>query len=123
VSEKTLAAVTRVITQTQLQAYADAARDRNPIHIDPEFARSTPFGGTIAHGMLVLAMIGEMMYAAHGEAWLRSGRLKARFKAPARPGDTVTASGEPVGGGYTVQCASDKGEVLIEGRASIGDGA
>ena len=52
----------------------------------------TPFGGTIAHGMLVLALIGEMMHETHGEAWLTSGRLKVRFKAPTRPGDTVTAS-------------------------------
>ena len=112
--------VTRTITQEQLLAYADAARDHNPIHIDPEFARSTPFDGTIAHGMLVLAMLAEMMYAAEGEAWLASGKLKVRFKAPARPGDTVTASGKVVGTGYAVQCANGKREVLIEGRASVG---
>ncbi len=65
-----------------------------PIHVDPEFAASTPFAGTIAHGMLVLALIGEMMFAASGERWLTSGKLKVRFKAPTRPGDTVTASAQ-----------------------------
>jgi 3-hydroxybutyryl-CoA dehydratase len=123
VSSNTLRAVTRKITQAQLRAYADAARDHNPIHIDPEFARRTPFGGTIAHGMLVLAMIGEMMYAAHGEGWLRQGKLKVRFKAPARPGDTVTASGEPAGSAYAVQCSNERGEVLVDGRASVGEDA
>ena len=120
-----VAPVTRMITQEQLHAYADASGDHNPIHVDPAFAATTPFGGTIAHGMLVLALIGEMMHAAHGERWLREGRLKVRFKAPTRPGSTVTASitGEKaVDGGveYGVECTNDAGDVLVEGRATIG---
>jgi 3-hydroxybutyryl-CoA dehydratase len=119
-----VAPVVRAITQEQLHAYADASGDHNPIHVDPEFARRTPFGGTIAHGMLVLALIGEMMYAAFGDEWSTSGKLKVRFKAPTRPGDTVTASAQlsKESGGvaeYAVQCASQTGEVLIEGRASV----
>ncbi len=46
--------------------------------VDEAFARSTPFGGTIAHGMLVLAAISEMMALAFGEAWLTRGRLRVR---------------------------------------------
>jgi acyl dehydratase len=65
-----------------------------------------------------------MMYAAFGEAWSTSGKLKVRFKAPTRPGDTVTASARILKerGGvaeYAVQCASQAGEVLIEGRAAL----
>jgi len=112
------------MTQERIGAYADASGDHNPIHVDPEFARTTPFGGTIAHGMLVLALIGEMMRGAFGEAWSASGKLKVRFKAPTRPGDTVTASAvflkeNADGAEYAVQCASQTGEVLIEGRASV----
>lgn len=118
------APVVRTITQDQIDAYADASGDHNPIHVDPAFAASTPFAGTIAHGMLVLALIGEMMFAAVGERWLTSGKLKVRFKAPTRPGETVTASAEPVksDGGvaeYAVQCATAAGEVVIEGRATV----
>jgi acyl dehydratase len=116
-----VAPVTREIPQSRIAAYADASGDHNPLHIDPQFAATTPFEGTIAHGMLVLAMIGEMMHASFGGEWLRQGRLKVRFKAPARPGDTVTASAAPgVTGGYAVQCVNHRGEVLIEGRASVG---
>ena len=116
--------VTRIVTQERIGAYAIASGDHNPIHVDQEFAAATPFGGTIAHGMLVLALIGEMMRAAYGEEWSTSGRLKVRFKAPTRPGDTVTASAaftkQSTGGAeYAVQCASQTGEVLIEGRASV----
>ena len=83
-----VAPVTRQLTQAMLNLYADASGDHNPIHIDEAFARSTPMGGTIAHGMLVLSFIAEMMTAAFGGIWLTSGTLEVRFRAPARPGDT-----------------------------------
>jgi 3-hydroxybutyryl-CoA dehydratase len=116
--------VVRAVTQERIGAYADASGDHNPIHVDSEFARSTPFGGTIAHGMLVLALIGEMMRGAYGDAWSTNGKLRVRFKAPTRPDDTVTASAiftreSADGMEYAVQCASQSGEVLIEGRASV----
>jgi 3-hydroxybutyryl-CoA dehydratase len=116
--------VVRTLTQAQLHAYADASGDHNPIHVDEAFARTTPFGGTIAHGMLVLALVAEMMHAAHGERWLTGGKLKVRFKAPTRPGDMVTASAEASKQAdgvaeYAVQCANQRGEVLIEGRATV----
>jgi len=119
-----LAPVVRTIPQDRINAYAEASGDHNPIHVDEAFAAHSPFGGTIAHGMLVLALIGEMMHAAHGDRWLRDGKLKVRFKAPARPGETVTASARLVretDGAleYDVQCADSSGDVVIEGRASV----
>jgi 3-hydroxybutyryl-CoA dehydratase len=117
--------VVRVLTQARIQAYADASGDHNPIHVDEEFARTTPFEGTIAHGMLVLALIGEVMFGAAGERWLTSGKLKVRFKAPTRPGDIVTASATPTKESngvteYDVSCVNQKGETVIEGRATVG---
>jgi 3-hydroxybutyryl-CoA dehydratase len=116
--------VTRHLPQDRVHAYADASDDHNPIHVDPAFAASTPFGGAIAHGMLVLALIGDMMRAVFGDDWTTSGKLKVRFKAVTRPGDTVTASALPtreVDGEaeYAVQCVTQAGEVVIEGRASV----
>ena len=116
--------VSKTFSQPQINAYADASGDRNPIHVDPAFAATTPFGGTIAHGMLVLALIGDVMRGAFGDAWSETGKLKVRFKAPTRPGDTVTASASLTKAGegtseYAVQCATQSGEVVIEGRASV----
>ncbi len=117
--------VVKRLTQEQIARYADAAGDHNPIHVDEEFARNTPFGGTIAHGMLVLASIGEMMAAVAGRAWIERGKLKVRFRAPARPGDTITASAQPQkdrGAGqtvYAVECRNQTGEVLISGTAEV----
>ena len=121
-----IAPVVRTITQAHIDAYAGASGDHNPIHVDPAFAASTPFAGTIAHGMLVLALIGEMMFAAFGERWLTSGKLKVRFKAPTRPGDTVTASAELLKHAdevaeFAVQCATAAGGIVIEGRATVAD--
>jgi 3-hydroxybutyryl-CoA dehydratase len=116
--------VTKQLTQEQVQRYADAVGDHNPIHVDEAFARITPFGGTIAHGMLVLASISELLAAALGEAWLTRGKLRVRFKAPARPGDTITASAEaqpPRDGAlaYAVAVRNQRGEVLISGTAEV----
>ena len=117
------AALTRTVTQQQIEAYAGASGDHNPVHVDPAFAAGTPFGGTIAHGMLVLAFVGQALHATYGDPWLRAGRLKVRFKAPTRPGDTVAVQLEPSVGGegaaYDVRVRNQHGENLVEGRASV----
>lgn len=115
------------LTQDKIDRYALAGGDGNPLHTDPEFAAKTQFGGTIAHGMLVLAYLSEMMTAAFGRAWLSGGRLKVRFKAPARPGDTVSAVGHVVRaeGGRTVcavECRNQRDEVLVSGEAACPTG-
>ena len=88
--------VEKLITQEQLARYAAVSGDHNPLHLDPEFASATHFGGIIAHGMLTLAFISEMLTMAFGRSWLESGRLKVRLKAPAYPGDRVRTWGEVV---------------------------
>lgn len=47
----------RVIPQEDINLYADLTGDDNPIHVDQEIAAQSPYGGTIAHGMLTLSMI------------------------------------------------------------------
>ncbi len=117
--------VVKQLTQEQIGRYADASGDHNPIHVDEAFARNTPFGGTIAHGMLVLASISEMMAKAFGEAWLTGGWLRVRLRAPARPGDTITASAQPQTARdsavlvYAVECRNQQGELLISGTAEV----
>jgi 3-hydroxybutyryl-CoA dehydratase len=119
-----VAPLSRTLTQDRIDAYARASGDFNPIHIDEDFARTTPMGGTIAHGMLVLAFLSEMMTAAFGRSWLESGRLDVRFRAPSRPGDTITArasGGRADGGGlrYQVECLNQAGEQVISGTAWV----
>ena len=124
IAPETLQPVERRITQEQLVQYADASGDHNPLHLDEEFARGTPYGRTIAHGMLVLALVSELMTRSFGEAWLRGGRLKTRFRAPVFPGGAVRASGTLKGldGGtatYEVAVTNQDGENVITGDASV----
>ena len=119
-----IAPVTKMLTQPMIDRYAAASGDFNPIHIDPEFAKTTPMGGTIAHGMLVLAFISEMMTAALGKAWTAGSRLDVRFRAPARPGDTITAHARALDDRgsrqrYAVECINERDEVLISGTAEV----
>ncbi len=88
-----LPSVVKTITQPRLDRYAEASGDQNPLHLDAEFAASTQFGGIIAHGMLTLALISEMMTAAFGRAWLENGGLQVRFKGAAYLGDQLEAWG------------------------------
>ena len=116
------------IVQEDINLYAQASRDFNPIHIDEEFAKKTPLGGTVAHGMLILAYMSQMMTVNFAENWLTGGSLNVRFKAPARPGDVITVSGtiekiqdEPAQliVSCDVLCANQKGEAVITGQAIV----
>jgi len=116
--------VIKVLNQDKINRYAEASGDHNPLHTDPAFAATTQFGGTIAHGMLVLAYMSEMMTKAFSDAWLMGGRLKVRFRGVARPGDTVTARGRIVRaeGGRAVcevECRNQLGDVLVSGSAEV----
>ncbi len=117
-----LPSLVKTLTQEKIDRYARASSDFNPIHVDPAFAAGTMFGGTIAHGMLLLAYLSEMLTAAFGEGWLSGGRLKVRFKGAARPGDVLTVRGrvQRIAGQRavcSVKCLNQKGEVLITGEA------
>ena len=121
-----LPSLSKPLTQETIDGYARASGDFNPIHVDPAFAASTPFGGTIAHGMLLLAYLSEMMTAAFGRAWLAGGRLKVRFKGVARPGDTLAVRGriervQDEGRRLfaAVECVNQAGEVLVTGDAEV----
>jgi len=116
------------VTQENINLYARASGDYNPIHIDEEFARKTPAGGTIAHGMLILAYASQVMTEAFGKSWLTGGRFNVRFKAPARPGDTITAEAkirnvqsdiEQTTVSCDVLCSNQKGETVISGEAVV----
>ena len=120
--------IKKVITQENINLYAEASRDFNPIHIDEAFAKKTPLGGTIAHGMLILAYVSQMMSAAFGQSWLAGGKLSVRFKTPARPGDTITVSGRisrvEKNEGQTsircdVLCQNQNGESVITGETNL----
>jgi acyl dehydratase len=123
-----LPGIHRLVTQEDINLYAAASGDYNPIHIDAEFARKTPAGGTIAHGMLILSYISQMMTGCFERSWLTGGGLNVRFRTPARPGDTITVSGvvkkmEQSESGTLIYCdvlcANQNGETVINGEVKV----
>ena len=52
----------KLISIEQVARYADASGDHNPLHLDEAYAAGTMFGKRIAHGMLILSSIAEIMY-------------------------------------------------------------
>jgi len=114
--------VSRLIDQARVDAYADAAHDHNPLHLESPEAAASQFGRPIAHGMLVLALVSEVMASGFGQRWAASGHLKVRWRAPAIPPVTITASAElksDVDGvaTYNIACTSDDGTALLTGTA------
>lgn len=123
-----LPTVKKNISQDNINLYAKASDDFNPIHIDADYARKTPLGGTVAHGMLILACVSQMMTNAFGRNWLSGGRLNVRFRAPARPGDVITVSGTirrmEKGDGFQmidcdILCSNQNNEPVITGDAKV----
>jgi len=82
------------ITQEQLQRYAEASGDFNPIHLDEEAAHRVGLDSVIAHGMLSMAFLGQFVnqqIAEVPDAFLT--QLKVRFLNMVRLGDTLTCLG------------------------------
>lgn len=103
------------VTDRDIELFAEVSTDRNPVHLDDDYARDTIFEGRIAHGMLtaglISAVIGEQL-PGHGTVYMGQS---LKFMAPVRPGDTVLAT-------VTVtEINHAKRRVTLETRCSVGD--
>ncbi len=85
------ASLERCVSQQDVARFAEVTGDRNPLHLDGEYAATTRFGEPIAHGILtagyISAVIGTRLPGL-GTIYLSQ---ELRFKGPVRIGDTVTA--------------------------------
>ena len=104
----------KVVTDQDIEMFAEVSTDRNPVHLDDSYAQDTIFEGRIAHGMLtaglISAVIGEQL-PGHGTVYLAQS---LRFLAPVRPGDTVTAEVEVTAIDYK------KRKVTLDTRCLVG---
>ena len=82
-----------LLDQSRIDAFAENTEDRQFIHVDPEAARATPFGGTIAHGFLTLSMLAAMSASAVEKPAVAMsvnyGFNKVRFLSPVKSGKRV----------------------------------
>jgi acyl dehydratase len=116
----------RLVTQEQIDAYAQASGDHNPIHVDPEFARSVGLPGTIAHGLLDMAILTESV-ARWAGGYEQVAAVTCRFSKPLLPGQTITCTGRVIDvdesnrtATLEIEAMSSSGErVLTNGRATV----
>ena len=110
----------RVVSQDQVDRFADATGDHQWIHVDPERAGAGPFGGTIAHGYLTLSLVpvlvGSLLRVEGVSMGVNYGSNRVRFTSPVRVGSEVRAgatlaSVDEVAGGVQVAL-----EVTVEVR-------
>ena len=106
----------KFITQEQINQYAEVSDDRNPLHIDPDFAKTTIFKGTIAHGLLSAAFLNEMMVKYFGTYWETTGDMSITFLYPVRPGDTIKTKGRIT---VEIQCINQDDKKVIVGQAYV----
>jgi acyl dehydratase len=84
------------IDQARVNAFADATLDHQFIHVDPERAAATPFGGTIAHGFLILSLLPHFLESIAPEIenamfGINYGTDKVRFLQPVKVGSRIRA--------------------------------
>ena len=87
------------ITQDRIDTFADCTEDHQFIHVDPEAASKTPFGGTVAHGFLTLSLLSKLIentgiLPENVVMGLNYGFDKVRFLAPVRAGKRIRCHSE-----------------------------
>ncbi|PSP56394.1 acyl dehydratase [Halobacteriales archaeon QH_7_66_36] len=113
----------KTLSDADLEAFAKATGDANPLHLDDEYARETRFGGRIVHGMLTAGVVSAAVARLPGMG-IYLGQ-DCEFTAPVRPGERVTAELEVVEnrseGRYrlTTVVRTDDGEVVLDGEARV----
>ena len=115
----------KIITDRDIEMFAEVSTDHNPIHLNESYANDTIFEGRIAHGMLtaglISAVIGEQL-PGHGTVYLGQ---TLKFLGPVRPGDQVTAQVEVVEidpGRRRVKldtCCLVNGQKVLVGEATV----
>jgi len=110
------------VSQERINTFADATDDHQYIHVDPEAAKGGPFGGTIAHGFLTLALFipmwSEILEVADATTLVNYGLDRVRFTSPVLAGSNVRLRATlktvtEVGGGYQLHV---DGVIEIEGQ-------
>ena len=119
-------AVTDVVTQDGIDAYAEISGDFNPLHVDPEAAAASEFGGIIAHGPIALHAFFRAATSWLGVDALPAGSSVAvTYRAPTRPGDSVTVqlgeltTLEDGRAELAAECVTQEGTTVVSVRAVL----
>ena len=118
--------VTKTITAEDIDKFAEISLDKNPVHLDEEYASKTIFKKRIAHGILVSGLISEVLGTKlPGEGAIYMGQ-ELKFMAPVFIGDTITATVEIIEliaeknrVVCSTICTNQDGKQVIVGKATL----
>ncbi|WP_300375996.1 MaoC family dehydratase [Henriciella sp.] len=116
---------THTITAEDIDLFAKVSGDHNPIHVDDEYAKNTPFGQRVAHGALTASYISGILGNDLPGPGAIFTHLEMRFRRPVFIGDTVTARAEIIetierGKRATLKITcSVNGKVVVGGEAKV----
>ena len=118
------AQISKTITESDIELFARATGDFNPIHLDQTYAEKTIFKARIAHGLLSVGLLSAILgniLPGHGTIYLSQ---EVKFLAPVRIGDTLTAQVEVIElipeknrAKFRTTCINQDGKLVVEGIA------
>ncbi|HPU50212.1 MAG TPA: MaoC/PaaZ C-terminal domain-containing protein [Burkholderiaceae bacterium] len=123
------AAATRIgplcgsFSMDRLRAFGEVAAARDPIHLDPEFARTTRYGRNIAQGRLAMTLLEQLLLDHFGPRWLERGWMTVRFRRPVfvdQPLQAWAIAKPDTPGIWRLSCRNPEGDEVIEGEGGIG---
>lgn len=120
------ASISKTFTIKDVEEFSDLSNDKNPVHLDEEFAKSSIFGQRVVHGMLVASLFSGLLgEKLPGKGTIYIGQTLS-FTAPVPIGEEVTATVEivniredkPI---ITLQtiCVNSIGQTVIDGEAVV----
>ena len=120
------AQISKTITESDIELFAKATGDFNPVHLDQAYAEKTMFKGRIAHGLLSVGLLSAVLgtfLPGHGTIYLSQ---EIKFLAPVRIGDMITASVEVLElipeknrVKFRTSCTNQDGKLVADGIAWV----
>jgi len=118
------AQISKTITEADIELFARATGDFNPVHLDQAYSEKTMFKGRIAHGLLSVGFLSSILgniLPGHGTIYLSQ---EVKFLAPVRIGDTITAGVEVIEliseknrAKFRTTCMNQDGKLVVDGIA------
>ncbi len=116
--------ISKTITESDIELFARATGDFNPVHLDQAYAEKTSFKGRIAHGLLSVGLLSSILgniLPGHGTIYLSQ---EVKFLAPVKIGDTIIAKVEVIElipeknrAKFRTTCTNQDGKEVVEGIA------
>ena len=120
------AGFSKTVSETDVYLFAGISGDFNPVHVNEEYAKTTPFKARVAHGALTQALMAPVLGMRLPGLGTVAVEVSCRFKAPVYFGDTVTASArvaekleEKRWIRMTLSWTNQRGEPVAEGEAVV----